>query len=138
MGPPAAGKSSWVRQWARPGDIVIDFDRLATALTGEGADAHRHDKRVRQVAYAARRAAINAALGICRRVDVYLIDSDPTDEAMARYRAAKARLVTVDPGRDVVLARCRAMRSRWALQAAKRWYASGKGVDPRPQTSRDW
>jgi hypothetical protein len=40
VGPPAGGKSTWVLERAGPGDIVIDFDRLAVALTGEGRVSH--------------------------------------------------------------------------------------------------
>jgi predicted kinase len=29
IGPPAGGKSTWVLERAKPGDIVVDFDRLA-------------------------------------------------------------------------------------------------------------
>lgn len=32
-GPPAAGKSTWVRKHATHGDITIDYDALATVLT---------------------------------------------------------------------------------------------------------
>lgn len=61
IGPPAGGKSTWVRERAKPGDIVIDFDLLACALTGPGGDPHDHTPAVAAVTKAARRAAIDAA-----------------------------------------------------------------------------
>lgn len=32
-GPPAAGKTTWVRDHAKPGDITIDFDTIAATLS---------------------------------------------------------------------------------------------------------
>ena len=32
-GPPCGGKSTYVREHAKPGDFVIDLDRLALAIT---------------------------------------------------------------------------------------------------------
>ncbi|WP_165683056.1 AAA family ATPase, partial [Mycobacteroides abscessus] len=39
-GPPAAGKSTWVRQHAKHGDITIDYDAIASVLTPAGGDPH--------------------------------------------------------------------------------------------------
>ena len=36
-GPPAAGKSAWIQARAKAADVVIDLDRIASALTGPGA-----------------------------------------------------------------------------------------------------
>ena len=35
-GPPAGGKSTWVRNHAAPGDLVIDLDVIASTLSGQG------------------------------------------------------------------------------------------------------
>ncbi len=58
IGPPAGGKSTWVMEQAKAGDIVIDFDRLAVALSGPGADPHDHPPYLVAVTQAARTAAI--------------------------------------------------------------------------------
>jgi len=106
IGPPAGGKSTWVLDRARPGDIVIDFDRMAVALTGPGGDPHDHPGPVMVVVRAARTAAIEAAIKQAKATDVYLIHSSPGQARMAEYRALGAEVVTIDPGRDVVRARC--------------------------------
>ncbi len=121
-GPPAAGKSTWVAQHAKAGDIVIDYDRLANALT-VGADTHDHTDPVRSVALEARAAAITRALRYAGRVDVYVIHTSIPVPAMALYRRHKAKVVIVDPGPEVVFARCEAERPDWALPIAKQWYA---------------
>ena len=35
-GPPAAGKSTYVNERRKPGDIVVDWDALLNAITGQG------------------------------------------------------------------------------------------------------
>lgn len=124
IGPPAGGKSTWVTARAQPGDVVIDMDRIAQALTAQGADLHRYSRQVRFVASQARRAAINEALKYCGALDVYLIHTQPGTDQLARYAEHGAQVVVVDPGRDVVLARCAEQRSSSVIAAVERWYAS--------------
>lgn len=139
-GPPASGKSTWVRQHARHGDITIDFDALASVLTPAGGDPHSTPRHVQAVVKAARRAAIDTAITMATEHDVYVIHSMPGTSLLARYRAAGAHVVTVDPGRDVVLRRCKAERPWQMAQAAKQWYASrspiSKHLSSVQQTSR--
>lgn len=122
VGPPAGGKSTWVLERARPGDIVIDFDRLAVALSGQGGDPHDHTPAIAAVTKAARAAGIEAALRHARTVDVYLIHSSPGRQRMAEYRAMGAEVVTIDPGRDVVRQRCKTERPRRMFAVIDEWY----------------
>jgi len=122
VGPPAGGKSTWVLEHAKPGDVVIDFDRLAVALTGSGGDPHDHAPAVTSVARAARTAAIEAALKLAGKTDVYLIHSSPGRERMQRYRELGARIQVVDPGRDVVRQRCKAERPQRMFAVIDEWY----------------
>lgn len=123
-GPPASGKTTYVRARARQGAIVIDYDLLAAALTAGGGDSHRHPRAVQQVAHRARRAAIREGLRQSGAHEVWIVHTAPSPEAMAEYRAHDAHMVTLDPGQDVVLARCRAERPPASLDAALRWYAT--------------
>lgn len=138
-GPPAAGKSTWVASTAKAGDIVIDYDRLALALTGPDADPHRHPRILRDVTFRARSAAIDEALKHAGDVDVYIIHSLPSDRARERYSDHDATYVEIDPGRDVVMTRIKAMRSRAMTTVAERWYASrGHVPSTAIQASRSW
>lgn len=130
LGPPAAGKSTWVNERAAPGDIVIDYDRLACALTALDAPPHGHKRPLAAVAFRAREAAITEALRHVKTHDVYLIHSVPKPAAMDRYRKYGAEFVIVDPGREVVEARCRRERPANYMDGVRRWYASG--LKPRP------
>ena len=52
VGPPCAGKSTYIRRMARSGDVLIDYDALARAL---GSDrAHEAPPNVADAAYFAR------------------------------------------------------------------------------------
>ncbi len=120
-GPPASGKTTWVREHAKPGDITIDFDALANVLTPPDGQPHKHTSTVQAVTKEARQAAIDSAL-TQSDVDVYIIHSDPGASTIAKYQGLGAHIITIDPGQDVVLARCRAERPWQMQQAAKRWY----------------
>jgi hypothetical protein len=97
-GPPCSGKSTYVRAHAVPGDIVIDFDAIAQAFGSPVP--HDHHAQVRHVTIAARRAAIEAALTVCHRVDVWIVDCNISPERMAGYKRAGATFVglVVDAG----------------------------------------
>jgi predicted kinase len=151
IGPPASGKSTWVLDRAKPGDIVIDFDRLAEALTGRGGDPHDHSAAVTAVTRAARTAAIESALKQAKTTHVYLIHSSPGQQRMAEYLALGAEVVTIDPGRDVVRERCKTERPQRMFTVIDEWYreqgqparvTKGKGSLPvfafPTVTSRDW
>lgn len=56
MGPPCSGKTTYVRQNARPGDIIVDFDSLAFAM-GSGVE-HDHEQSYIIYACAARDAIV--------------------------------------------------------------------------------
>src|SRR5690606_1902100 len=139
-GPPASGKSTWIEAHAKPSDIVIDLDRITSALTGPGAPAWNQHPLHLRVAHRARYAAIDEALQLLDQLDVYLIHTMPSPKALAKYKRHSARIVTVDPGEDVVMQRIRAMRSPTMERVASRWYRARRGRprEAMPQASRSW
>ncbi|MEU0522754.1 AAA family ATPase [Streptomyces niveus] len=140
-GPPGAGKSSWIRAQAGPGDIVIDLDLIALALAGPGADHHAHSDALLKVAHRARTAALHQAEQLVDQVDVYLIHTMPQAKARARYRRLGARIHVVDPGEDVVRQRVKDMRQPGMERVVTRWYQEHRHGGSRPvtpQSSRDW
>lgn len=142
-GPPASGKTTYVAAHATPGAIVIDYDALAQALTAGAGDTHRHPRPVQQVAHRARRAAIREGLRQASGHDVWVVHSSPTPEHLAEYAAHGARVITIDPGQDVVLARCEQLRPPVSRDAALRWYAARhhaphRQVEQSSSGSRTW
>lgn len=122
IGPPAAGKSTWVREHAEPSDIVIDFDALAVALGSpvEHGHAEQHAKVARAVWLTAKEQARRA-----RRCDVWLIHANPSDQSLAIYRRQGARVVTIDPGEAVVRSRLVEGDGR-NLEDVAAWYRRGR------------
>ncbi|MEU6702546.1 AAA family ATPase [Streptomyces wuyuanensis] len=139
-GPPAAGKSSWIRSHAKPTDVVIDLDLMALAMSGPGADHHNHSDTLLRIVHAARWAAIREAEQHLAKVDVYLIHTQPSAKAMAKYRRLEAKVVTVDPGRDIVMQRIADMRQPGMVAVATRWYRQRRrpSQSAMPQASREW
>lgn len=139
-GPPAAGKSSWIQAHATARDIVIDLDLMALAMAGPGADHHAHSDVLMRVVHRARFAALNEAYEHLDKVDVYVIHTQPSAKALAKYKRLEARIVTVDPGREIVMQRIEAMRQPEMKRVASRWYNARRGQShgAMPQTSRAW
>ena len=121
-GPPAGGKSTWVRKHAKAGDITIDYDLIANTLTPSAVGSHEHTSEVKKVTKAARQAAIDVALTLTDLIDVYVIHSLPSRALLDSYRSQGAEIITIDPGRDVALARAKAERPWWMQGAVKAWY----------------
>ncbi|MFE2046373.1 hypothetical protein ACFXAZ_36725 [Streptomyces sp. NPDC059477] len=141
-GPPAAGKSSWITARANTRDIVIDLDRIALALAGPDAPNWHHNDTLLKIAHRARFAAINEAVKHRDTVDIYLIHTMPSPTALARYRRLDAQIITVDPGRDIVMQRVRDMRDPAMTAVATRWYRHHTrhhhGHTTSRQASRTW
>jgi predicted kinase len=106
-GPPCAGKSTFVRDNALPGDIVVDMDLIAASLVVDDIESHDYSQEVRRIARAARKSAVREALtvGQVSRRNVWIVHTDPNAEWSRIYRSVNARVTVVDPGRDVCLTR---------------------------------
>lgn len=89
-----AGKSTYVAAKAAAGDVIIDMDRLALALTTEGTPHHDYPPHVADIAKAARWAAIDEAIRRHRPggFDVWLIHAYPDNKDLAIYRRCGATI----------------------------------------------
>ncbi|WP_435285919.1 AAA family ATPase [Streptomyces bacillaris] len=139
-GPPAAGKSSYIQSHAKARDIVIDMDLMALAMAGPGADHHAHSETLLKVVHRARFAAIREACQHLDTTDVYLIQTLPTAKQRAEYKRLKARVIVVDPGRDIVMKRIETMRQPGMKAVATKWYKANQGRtrSAMPQGSWEW
>lgn len=118
-GAPCSGKTTHVNQNANTGDIIIDMDRIALALLPEGAQDY--DDTVRKIAMMARKAAVKEAAYQMqgeRRRNLWVIHTDPDSSQRMAYRAMNARIIEIDPGRDVCLERLQ-KRSQQQQQIAR-------------------
>jgi len=96
-GPPCSGKTTWVREHAKPGDLIIDFDLIAQALGSP--ESHDHPDWIREVTAAAWAAAIRRATQDRHKV-AWIIDSRPRPERQQAYDRARARHVRLTASKD--------------------------------------
>lgn len=140
-GPPGAGKSSYIKGRAKATDVVIDLDLMALAMAGPGADHHDHHPLLLRIVYRARQAAIHEAERHLDALDVYLIHTMPQAKALAHYKRLGAKIVTIDPGEEIVRQRVRAMRQPAMEAVVTRWYRHRRKGGSRPitrQSARAW
>lgn len=147
IGPPAAGKTTYVQQHAKPGDVSIDLDAIARALMpNPPASTHVYPDYVRSIAIAARKAAIVRASRQASGATIWIIHAIPHPDTLAEYRALHYEIITIDPGRTVVEQRAKAQRPGFMLPHVGRWYAT-YGIAPpsipvdaavSPSSGRDW
>lgn len=89
-----SGKSTHVREKSRPGDVIIDLDRIALALSHETTNHHEYPEYIRSAAMSARWGAIESAVkshrqdGLgkrCASFDVWIIHAYPTESDLRMY-----------------------------------------------------
>lgn len=122
VGPPGAGKSTYVEKHRGVHDLVVDYDRMAEGLGSPVS----HDHAIHEAVMAARGAVLRrlrrGELG-CPRA--WIVSAN----AEAEQRFPHHRVVVVDPGRDEVLRRCReaGRPARW-VGLVEDWYRARLGV----------
>jgi predicted kinase len=134
-GPPCAGKTTYIRQHALPGHIIIDFDTIAQAVGSPVT--HGHDRQIWKVAIEARDAAIKAAVSQARQgATAWIIDSRPAAPARQAYLKAGARIVDLTaPASEL---------HRRATEAGRpgSWHSRIDtflaGTDPQPRQGTVW
>ena len=108
-GPPCGGKTTYVKEHAKTGEIVIDMDRLALALTTEDVKEWEYSESVRSVAISARKAAVKKAIIVTQgqREDIWIIHTDPSLDDRRMYKMAGAKFIECSPGLKVCLERAK-------------------------------
>ena len=139
-GPPCSGKSTYARQHAHPGDVLVDFDALAVALGS--TDAHDHGSRLREVAAAAWSAAIREAIRQHRMgARVWVVDSWPSPHRRDGYAAAGARMVALTADRAELHRRSDADGRPAVMHARIDQFLAAPappGRDPAPASRTSW
>ena len=102
IGAPCAGKSTYVRENAKSGDVIVDFDAIARAL---GANGHLPDGDIKQAAFEARKSVIDYC--IKSDCEAWIIHTSPTDEQRGSYEKANAEFIELDTDMETCLERAR-------------------------------
>ena len=107
-GPPCGGKSTYIKENAKSGDVIIDMDKIALALTTDDVPSHSYSQEIRWIAMVARKAAVKEALyqfASRRGPTAWIIHTDPTADERSQYRLRNAQIVEINPGKEVCLER---------------------------------
>ncbi|NNO09620.1 HK97 family phage prohead protease [Corynebacterium sp. zg910] len=125
VGPPCAGKSTFVEQSAGPGVPRFDFDRMATVVGGVESN-HDREPAVNEVTAVLRRAVMGWLLDPETVVDEFwLIDTNPSKATVERLEGIGAVFHLCDPGLDECLARAeRDGRPEGTADRIRAWYAN--------------
>lgn len=121
-GSPGCGKSTWVRNTAKPGDIRFGGDELTNAITGKTEAKHHHDNLTSKISRAAREAGIREAVKHRNQIDIYLLISNLSRDEELKYRRLGAKFIVIDPGYDIALQRCRDHRPGYKHRLVDAWY----------------
>ena len=130
IGPPGAGKSTYVAENARPGHLTIDYDRLGAAMGAGGAASAHSDVQVARNALlrALQRGRLDAPVA-------WLVSSNPKAEQLFPFH----RVIVVDPGLTEIEAHDLGPDGERRLGLAKRWYAARTATtEQASRPSRDW
>ena len=118
-GPPAAGKSTYVQEHAKPGDVVLDYDEIARELGSPDPWDHPHE-----IGVAAEREMQRRLARLPDDRDAWVIRSAPKREAREALAAEiGADVIVLDVPADEAKARAaRDGRPSWTASAIDRWW----------------
>lgn len=121
VGPPAAGKTTYVDDNAADGDIIVDYDRIAFALNSR--TEHGAAPPIKDVTITARAAVIDAILA--NDWPAWIIHGNPSDEQVETYMQAGAEFDLIDPGRETTIERAKKdNRDEQTFDLIDAWYES--------------
>lgn len=121
-GPPCSGKSTWVRERAKTGDIVVDLDRLALAITSENTQHHDYAPHIRAAAIQVRRTAVSVAVTYSRTGTSFIIHAKPSNKALAFYRRYRPHIIELDAPMPVLIKRAQAERPAHIVAQLSQWW----------------
>ena len=136
VGPPYTNKRTAIQTHAKPDDLIIDYDEIASALTIDGS----HNQQLAQVAQKARASILRGLrAGDIKVGRAWILSSNPDAEQMFPYH----RVQVVDPGEEQALINmARHFGDGRGVRDGRRlvegWYRTRSGAVPGPSGSREW
>lgn len=131
-GPPAAGKTTYVQQHAKPGDLILDIDSLFDALSAANANED-HRGHLLPFVCEARDAIIKRLSRRTRLPRAWVVSTVLSPAERRAYAAAGATVYTLIPPVETCLERCRNRDGKASrlLEIIRGWYSSYQkcGVD---------
>lgn len=123
IGPPCAGKSTYVASMATPGAPRFDYNLMASALAGVDDLGHDYPADVSEAMASMRRGLTGWLLDGGAPNELWLIFSRPSDTLLTRLAGVGAEFHLLDPGIDECLARAETDgRPAGTIAAIEAWY----------------
>lgn len=130
-GPPCAGKSTYMREHAQDGDVLVDYDLIAQAFGRKEPHASRTrltDPHL--AAFVARSAVIDWALEHASDVESWIIHTSPTPEDIETYAGAGAEIITLDTDMETCLRRAEDDgRPSGTDEAIREWFENNEAPE---------
>jgi len=125
IGAPCSGKSTFIREHAAEGDVLVDYDAIAQAFgCKEAHQVRRRCSDVNLAAFVARRAVIEWAVEHAADVNSWVIHTNPLKEDMEAYEKAQADFVLLDTDMETCLERAaHDGRPQGTDDAIRAWFA---------------
>lgn len=128
----------------QPGDIIVDYDRLADALMPGMPDDTPVPDAVRDLVAGAWQGAYRNAVTLSKPVSLWLVKVMPGTQRSPRlldeWLALDYDIHVCDPGKPVVVERLEELKAgRRELASMRQWYRSGitqAGIDSRQKARR--
>lgn len=125
-GASCSGKSTYAREHASDGDLIVDFNAIAQSM---GAPSHGSEGHIKAAAFKAREAAIAYAIDNAKELDSYIIHTAPAGWQMAAYESAGAEFIEMDTDMETYLARCEQDgRPDGTAERIRDWFNGKKGT----------
>jgi hypothetical protein len=118
-GAPCSGKNTYVREHMAPGDLVVDYDAIMSAFSGQ--DVHDHEPNLRPYVYEARDRVLKKWESR-RDVDLWLIFGAPKRTDRDFYARRGFRVVIMDTDERTCLRRARDDRPADWYKFVHRWF----------------
>lgn len=126
-GPPCSGKNTYVRDHMRAGDLVVDYDALMAALSGQ--DMHLHEPDLKPYVYEARDRVIKKWESR-RDVDLWIIYGAPRRTDRDFYARRGFRVILLDTPERVCTRRARDERPEGWWKYVHRWFRDYEPPEP--------
>ena len=122
VGPPCSGKSTYTEVNSKENDVIIDYDKIASAIGSN--KPHDSDGSIRVIALRIRFSAIQRIIeGIDN--DSWIIHTNPNSSLINQYVSAGGLFTVLDPGMDECIRRAnKDNRPNDTIDAIERWYES--------------
>lgn len=126
-GPPCSGKNTYVRRHMAPGDLVVDYDAIMAAVSGQ--DVHDHCPELRPYVCHARDHIVDKWLSR-KDVDLWLIGGCPKRRDREWFARRGFRVVIMDTDEKTCIRRAREERPEDWWQYVHRWFRDYEPPEP--------